>query len=186
MQAVRSGCSIQAGLMGRALQARRIDDPTLNAGWRGDRAHAAAQCSRACSRHWVPAERDDSAVLTDRGFARMGIDQAFWLSLNLPTSAGSGTSTITPRTGEQRRFAVHPCGPMCMRARSRWPVTELVSIGASSASASSRSSTGVQPFFTRYLGPRTACAGFTSSTWPTDQPGESVRSAREMLFHARL
>ena len=35
----------QAGLMGRTFQTGRAGYPTLNAGWRGDRAPAADECS---------------------------------------------------------------------------------------------------------------------------------------------
>ncbi len=62
-------------------------------------------------------------------------------------------------------------------ARSRSPTSELVSMAARSARASSRSSTGVLPFLTTCLGPRTACAGLISITWPTTSQSKSIRSA---------
>src|SRR5258708_16861709 len=47
-----------------------------------------------------------------------------------------------------------------MSARSRKPDTESLGIESSSVLASSRLQTGVLPFFTTYIGPRTECAGF--------------------------
>ena len=48
---------------------------------------------------------------------------------------------------------------------------------SSSSRASSAVSTGVLPFLTTYLGPRTAWAGFTSRTWPVTSQSKSMRSA---------
>ena len=47
----------------------------------------------------------------------------------------------------------------------------------SSSRASPAVSTGVLPFLTTYLGPRTAWAGFTSRTWPVTSQSKSMRSA---------
>jgi hypothetical protein len=38
-------------------------------------------------------------------------------------------------------------------------------------------STGVRPFLTTCLGPRTEWAGLTSTTWPTTSQSNSIRSA---------
>jgi hypothetical protein len=43
--------------------------------------------------------------------------------------------------------------------------------------ASSPSSTGVLPFLTTCFGPRTAAAGFCSTTWPTISQSNSMRNA---------
>ena len=48
---------------------------------------------------------------------------------------------------------------------------------SSSSRASSAVSTGVLPFLTTYLGPRTAWAGFTSRTCPVTSQSKSMRSA---------
>src|ERR1039458_9949288 len=42
--------------------------------------------------------------------------------------------------------------------------------------------TGVLPFFTTYLGPRTAWAGFVSRTWPVTSQSKSIRSAARCCF----
>ena len=43
-------------------------------------------------------------------------------------------------------------------------------------------SSGVLPFFTRYFGPRTACAGLASITWPVTSQSNSMRSAARCCF----
>ena len=48
---------------------------------------------------------------------------------------------------------------------------------SSSSRASPVVSTGVLPFLTTYLGPRTAWAGFTSRTWPVTSQSKSMRRA---------
>ena len=62
-------------------------------------------------------------------------------------------------------------------ARSRRPTTVVVSMLSSSWRASVAASTGVLPVRTTYLGPRTAAAGFTASTWPTTSQSNSMRTA---------
>lgn len=69
-----------------------------------------------------------------------------------------------------------------INARSRKPTTELVSMESSRARASSVLSTGVLPFFTTYLGPRTAWAGFVSRTWPVTSQSKSIRKAARCCF----
>ncbi len=57
------------------------------------------------------------------------------------------------------------------------PVFLATGMLSSNSRASSAVRTGVLPFLTTYLGPRTAWAGFTSMTWPTTSQSNSMRSA---------
>src|SRR5712692_4525888 len=73
-------------------------------------------------------------------------------------------------------------GSLC----SGWPsraVFLTIAMLSSSSRASSAVSTGVLPFFTTYLGPRTAWAGFTSMTWPITSQSNSMRSAARCCLH---
>jgi hypothetical protein len=58
----------------------------------------------------------------------------------------------------------------------------LVSMASSSALASSAASTGVLPFFTECLGPRTELAGLVGITWPITSQSNSIRSAASRCF----
>src|SRR6266851_766675 len=71
-----------------------------------------------------------------------------------------------------------------INARSRKPTTVLVSMLSSSCRASVAARTGVLPVRTTYLGPRTAAAGFTASTWPTTNQSNSTHGG-EPLFDGR-
>jgi hypothetical protein len=62
-------------------------------------------------------------------------------------------------------------------ARSRRPAGLDVSMLSSSARASAGSSTGVCPVVTMWLGPRTACAGLTGTTWPVTSQSNKRRIA---------
>lgn len=53
---------------------------------------------------------------------------------------------------------------------------------SSNRRASSAFRTGVFPFLTTCLGPRTACAGFTLSVCPTTGQSNSIRSAARCCF----
>ncbi len=64
-----------------------------------------------------------------------------------------------------------------IRARSRRPTGVRVSMVSSSVRVSSAVSTGVLPFLTLCLGPRTTLAGLEGMTWPTTSQSNSIRMA---------
>ena len=61
-----------------------------------------------------------------------------------------------------------------MRARSRKPTSVSVLMLSSSTRASSPKSTGVLPFFTTYVGPRTAGSVPDLLTWVLDRKCEFI------------
>ncbi len=69
-----------------------------------------------------------------------------------------------------------------MSARSRKPIGVVTSILSRSCRASSGASTGVLPFFTLCLGPRTAVAGLKGMTPPVASQSNIIRTAARRCF----
>ena len=70
-------------------------------------------------------------------------------------------------------------------ARSR-RADEVSDVDASSrVRASAAESTGVEPYFTEWLGPRTACAGLDGDDLADDEPVEQHADAGQVLLDGR-
>ena len=70
-------------------------------------------------------------------------------------------------------------------ARSRRPAWRGHVDAVEQRRASSGASTGVLPRFTTCVGPRTASAGLTGTTWPITSQSNSMPDGREVLLDGR-
>src|SRR5207302_8946073 len=106
-----------------------------------------------------------------------------WLSHNRArrsTYGGERAEPLLPR----RPLIPAPAAPESLKDRGpvRFQMRQRPSLRLHSAVRQyvrqfSSSLNSVLPFFTTYLGPRTAWAGFTSRTWPVTSQSNSIRTA---------
>ena len=94
------------------------------------------------------------------------------------------TSSTRICTVAPTRAKVNDINPI--RARSRSPMTDVVSMDSSRSRASSLDNTDVFPFLTECLGPRTTEAGFQGRIWPLHQLIEEHTQRRQVLLYGRV